>query len=93
MKRALVRLHGAGFVHGDVRDVNVLIRNDGAPAGCADVLVVDWDWAGREGEAKYPLGINTRLSRPEGVFPAMEIKAEHDVWMAEHLVDSVYLEL
>ena len=41
--------HGQGFVHGDLRDANILIGNDGT------VKLVDFDWGGEEGEVWYPM--------------------------------------
>ncbi|EPQ53377.1 hypothetical protein GLOTRDRAFT_17241, partial [Gloeophyllum trabeum ATCC 11539] len=53
VEHKLALLHEAGYVHGDVRDVNVLVCGaDGS--GEKDVLLVDWDWAGRGAEARYP---------------------------------------
>ena len=86
VKSQLGVLHERGFVHGDVRDINVLVRNDDAPESDPDVLIVDWDWAGHAGQVVYPRGINTQLSRPEAALAHEEIKAEHDVWMVEHLL-------
>ncbi|RPD55559.1 hypothetical protein L226DRAFT_614727 [Lentinus tigrinus ALCF2SS1-7] len=80
-------LHDGGFVHGDLRDVNVLLRNDDAPADCPDILLIDWDWAGVAGKVVYPRGINTQLRRPDGALAAEEIKAEHDVWMVNNLLE------
>lgn len=59
-------LHHAGFVHGDLRAANVLVRpaaraagrrssgSTGGAAGPLEVRLLDWDWAGRAGEALYP---------------------------------------
>jgi len=40
--------HNQGFVHGDLRDANVLSGDDGC------VKLVDFDWGGRDGEVLYP---------------------------------------
>ncbi|KAI0695844.1 hypothetical protein C8T65DRAFT_743796 [Cerioporus squamosus] len=66
----LALLHNKNFVHGDLRDVNVIVRNEGV-----------------EGEVTYPRGINTELARPVDALAGEQIKAEHDVWMAERLLD------
>ena len=86
VRTRLGELHDGGFVHGDVRDINVLVRNDDVPASRPDILIVDWDWAGHAGQVVYPRGINTQVSRPEAALAHEEIKAEHDVWMVEHLL-------
>ena len=45
------KLESAGFVHGDLRAPNILVQGD-------RVLVIDYDWAGRLGEARYPIHLN-----------------------------------
>ncbi len=45
-------LRDIGFVvHGDVRGVNVLIRNEDASVDNPDIPIVDWDWAGHHNRA------------------------------------------
>ncbi len=85
VKAKLTHLHDEGFVHGDLRDVNVIVRNEGVSGDGPGILIVDWDWAGREGQVTYPRGINTQVARPASALAGEEIKAEHDVWMAERL--------
>ncbi|KIM52792.1 hypothetical protein SCLCIDRAFT_63065, partial [Scleroderma citrinum Foug A] len=46
--------HNEGFVHGDLRDANILSGDDGC------VKLVDFDWGGRDGEVSYP---TPRLNR------------------------------
>ena len=87
VKARLSELHDAGFVHGDVRNVNVLVRNKSAtsvPPG-RDVLLVDFDWAGPIGEATYPRGMNPQIARPEGAVSGEKITPDHDMWMADRL--------
>ncbi|KAI0713704.1 hypothetical protein C8Q76DRAFT_732298 [Earliella scabrosa] len=84
----LRRLHELGYVHGDVRDVNVLVRNKDAPCTRPDVLLVDWDWAGLESDARYPRNLNSAVPRPAGAASGERITAAHDLWMAERLLDS-----
>ncbi|KAL6305761.1 hypothetical protein BKA93DRAFT_195456 [Sparassis latifolia] len=77
----LVRsLHSASYVHGDVRDSNILV----APRenGDMDVRLVDYDWAGMAGEAQYPPLINRKtVRRPAGAIPGSAIVKEHDLEM------------
>ena len=40
--------HSQGFVHGDLRDANILIGNDGT------VKLVDFDWGGEVDQVSYP---------------------------------------
>lgn len=84
VKEKLAELHNVDYVHGDVRSVNVLVRNKNTPRG-PDVLLVDFDWAGREGETTYPRGMNREISRPDGAAGGEKITRGHDVWMAEQL--------
>ncbi|KAI0746305.1 hypothetical protein C8Q80DRAFT_1235011 [Daedaleopsis nitida] len=87
VEEKLRALHEAGFVHGDVLAVNVLVRNKSATPERAlpDVLLVDFDWAGSVGEAVYPRNMNPEISRPEEAQSGEEIKTEHDIWMAKRL--------
>jgi serine/threonine protein kinase len=74
----LGQMHQQGFVHGDIRNVNVMITNDPILA----VMLVDFDWAGRIGEARYPMNVNREyVYRPEGAVDNELILAEHDMSM------------
>lgn len=77
-------LHELGYVHGDVRDVNVLVRNAAVAKTEPEVLLVDWDWAGKKLSATYPLRMNPDIKRPDDARPGEEIKEEHDIWMASN---------
>jgi len=39
--------HEKDFVHGDLRDANIICKND-------SVMLIDFDWGGKEGEVSYP---------------------------------------
>jgi hypothetical protein len=62
-------LHQRGFVHGDLRDVNIL--SDGGR-----FLIVDFDWGGKIGEAQYP----NRSLHPE----LLEGRVEGDLTIRPH---------
>lgn len=77
-----------GFVHGDLRAVNVLIGT--TEEGSADslgepapqhqrVAILDWDWAGKQGEARYPLSMDTVILRAKGALPGALILPIHDI--------------
>lgn len=87
VKEKLDALHEAGFVHGDVRSVNVLVRNKNSVSepALSDVLLVDFDWAGRVGEAVYPRRINPQVERPPRAKTGEKIQVEDDLWMVERL--------
>ena len=81
------------FVHGDVRPPNVLVKlplalsaTSGVLATSADlnidslpIVFVDFDWAGTEGEVRFPPLLNPRVPWPEGVEGGSLIRNEHDI--------------
>ena len=61
-------LHEGGFVHGDIRDANLLIDRASLASDDVTIHLIDFDWAGCVGEAKYPIGMNCEtVRRPEGI--------------------------
>ncbi|KAI9064172.1 hypothetical protein FKP32DRAFT_1591594 [Trametes sanguinea] len=83
----LALLHERGFVHGDVRDVNVLVRLQDAPLESGpDVLLIDWHWSGPSATATYPYAVSSEVPRPEDATSGNLIKPEHDRWMARRLL-------
>ncbi|PVG03040.1 hypothetical protein CPB86DRAFT_779928, partial [Serendipita vermifera] len=84
---AVERLHERKLVHGDIRAVNILIdtetiNNEG---GCS-IHIVDFDWAGTLGTAKYPMRVNTKtITRPEDVSAGGLITVDHDITMTNWL--------
>jgi serine/threonine protein kinase len=82
IKEKIVQLHQAGYVHGDIRATNVLVRYDGRPG----IMLVDFDWAGVAGDVRYPPNVNrTEIKRPNGVYDGELIKAEHDIAMIDFM--------
>ncbi|KAN0139205.1 hypothetical protein V8E53_002706 [Lactarius tabidus] len=47
LMRLVRTFHAENFVHGDLRDANILCKD-------ATVMLVDFDWGGKVGEATYP---------------------------------------
>ena len=76
-------LHQAGYVHGDLRDTNLMVR-EGAEH---EFMLLDFDWAGTIGEIRYPRNVNTGpdLWRPADAYDGELIKAEHDIAMIRHM--------
>ncbi|KAF8336168.1 hypothetical protein F5887DRAFT_841756, partial [Amanita rubescens] len=77
------KLHDAGFVHGDIRSPNVLVdcRTLTSKDGIK-IHFIDFDWAGRQGEAIYPMRVNNvTVRRPEGASDGKPILVEHDIAM------------
>jgi hypothetical protein len=72
----LSALHDDGFVFGDFRLNNILVRKDGR------LLLCDFDWAGRASQARYPRLLNPAIRWPEGVIKEGRIMKRHDrAWL------------
>jgi hypothetical protein len=76
IRNVLTQLHQVGFVHGDIRDANIM--SDGKL-----FKIFDFDWGGKIGEARYPMNVfkSESLWRPDGAVDGALIKAEHDIEM------------
>ncbi|OJT06306.1 hypothetical protein TRAPUB_2838, partial [Trametes pubescens] len=77
VRKAVQLLHSNELVFGDLRRPNVLLREDGGP------LLVDFDWCGAAGQARYPLSVNMdcQLQWHPDVDAHELIKYEHDEHM------------
>ena len=89
VQQALVELHREGFVHGDLREANIMVKRDGVDSeGLHDIILVDFDWAGKEGSVRYPSNITLNhilLPRPDDVERGGPIAAAHDDQMLKFL--------
>ncbi|EPZ30807.1 hypothetical protein ROZALSC1DRAFT_29183 [Rozella allomycis CSF55] len=66
-------LHANNFVHGDLS--NILVNHD------QNICILDFDWAGEMGHARYPITINTEDNLwHSGVIPGGLIEKEHDLY-------------
>jgi hypothetical protein len=81
IRAGLIELHQAHLVHGDVRNVNIMVRKDGNPG----FMLVDFDWSGIIGEVRYPINVNKKIGRPVDVSDGVLIKPEHDMAMLENI--------
>ena len=82
LRGMLIQMHQHGYVHGDVRNVNVMIKNDPD----RPVMLVDFVWTGKIGEARYPMNVNREdVYRPEGAVDNELVLAEHDMLMLMEL--------
>jgi len=83
IRKRLIELHQANFVHGDVRDANIMVtRKDGKPG----FMLVDFDWSGIIGEVRYPINVNkVDLWRPDDVLDGLLIKSDHDMAMLDRI--------
>ncbi|CCM06242.1 uncharacterized protein FIBRA_08491 [Fibroporia radiculosa] len=88
----LKEFHGRGFVHGDIRDANLMARTSPV-AGESAFMLLDFDWAGRAGEARHPKNLykGWSLWRPSRVGGGGLILADDDLEMLDgYFPASVY---
>ncbi|KAG8731732.1 hypothetical protein FRC11_002708 [Ceratobasidium sp. 423] len=83
---ALETLHEENLVFGDLRPPNILAVQDEFGQVIGGMLI-DFDWCGTAGQAKYPYNINPVVGWPEGVRPGVVISMAHDLAMRERLSD------
>jgi serine/threonine protein kinase len=78
LRMAVKALHDANYVHGDLRAPNALITTGG-------LKLIDFDWCGEEGKARYPADIFLApdLGWHSGVRRGGLIKKCHDEHMFE----------
>jgi hypothetical protein len=93
VKLALEKLHDAGLVFGDMRRPNIMVFKSQEKA--EEVwrgLLIDFDWAGPVGKAKYSAMLNDsgQINWAKGVAPAAEIRKEHDIEMLGKLNVGAY---
>ena len=81
--RKLASLHQENYVHGDVRDTNIMVKKNGA----LGFKLVDFDWSGRIGQVRYPMNVyrGSRLWRRLEAEDGRLIKADHDIEMLNAL--------
>jgi len=76
VEEAVKKLHDAGFVFGDLRAPNIIFSGGKA-------FLVDFDWAGKEGEARYPRNLSRSVTWPKEA-EELEMKPilmDHDWFM------------
>jgi hypothetical protein len=87
VRTSIDRFHALGYVHGDLRDSNVFVRERTGPSKDVtwECRLIDYDWAGREGDAIYPLGVycNDAVWRPEKYMDGKPITAQSDRQMVD----------
>jgi serine/threonine protein kinase len=75
----LTSLHQENYIHGDVRNANIMVKKDGNQG----FKLMDFDWSGRISEVRYPMNVyrGQCLWRPHGAKDGKLIKADHDIDM------------
>ena len=61
LRRAFDLLYDHGMVFGDLRPPNIMIIK------ANEVKLIDFNWAGENGQAKYPYLMSPGINWPEGV--------------------------
>jgi len=81
IRSMITKLHGSGMVHGDIREMNILVNDKN------EIMLIDYDWTGIQGQVVYPRNINMDpiLRWPSGVGSGLRILPEHDMEMVERL--------
>ena len=80
--RFLEEMHRAGWVHGDLRSTNVMVKKSGLDGS---FLFIDFDWSSKNQEVVYPSFVNrTEVRQPIGVDDGEPILAIHDVKMLSY---------
>ena len=80
VEEAVGLLHNEDIVFGDLRSNNILY----VPSEHR-VVLVDFDWAGKDGECRYPVTLNHGNTWAEDVLPYGIMRKEHDLWQLDQL--------
>jgi hypothetical protein len=84
VEEKVIGLHQEGFVHGDLRDTNIMVKRNGTPG----IMLVDFDWAGVIGEVRYPMNVNNvDIKRPDGAHDNELIMTQHDIRMIDFMFE------
>jgi serine/threonine protein kinase len=71
-------LHSHKYVHGDFRPNNILYDESKKK-----LYIIDFDWAGKQGECNYPFGMNTvNITWPNAAEGGLPVTQEHDRYWA-----------
>ena len=81
LQNIVQKLKEGNFVHGDLRRNNLLVCSDDT------VKLIDFDWAGQGGIARYPVELNPKASWHCDASVGNLIRIEHDEYMTDQLMD------
>lgn len=80
-------MHAKNFVHGDLRPQNIPVVDN-------KVCLLDFDWAGNEGTARYPKVLNIRTAYwHSDVSPGGIITKEHDLFQIQLLFKLLFVHM
>jgi len=77
VKAMVDKLHDSDYVFGDLRPPNIVFRKGKA-------FLVDFDWAGKQGEAFYPMELAEGITECCGGKDLEIIKKKHDLELLNH---------
>ncbi|KAI6043610.1 hypothetical protein EDC04DRAFT_669504 [Pisolithus marmoratus] len=75
LRQAVEHLHSAEFVFGDLREPNIMVT----PGKKFTAQLIDFDWAGKEGQVLYPITISPDIAWAPGVGALVPIEKQHDL--------------
>ncbi|KAG7089312.1 hypothetical protein E1B28_011007 [Marasmius oreades] len=79
VQRALKKLHEKKLVFGDLRIQNIMVQGDGDSVDRIKTYLVDFDWCGIEGEARYPIFMSQlKVYWDAGMLPYEKMLMCHD---------------
>jgi len=86
LRTAVRTLHDDNYVHGDIREPNVLVTTGG-------LKLIDFDWCEKAGKARYPadISLDSSLGWHDGVRRGGLIAKEHDEHMFKLLTGLPYV--
>ena len=86
IRNQLNQLHDAGFVHGDLRDVNIMVKE--GIGVTFQLMIIDFDWAGEKEMTRYPPYVNREgIDRPDDAIDGEPILVAHDRWMLDDIIN------
>ena len=81
----LQQMHAEGFCHGDFRSNNLLVVDEDNDVS---LYLIDFDWAGKAGEAKYPYFMNHfQIDWPNGASDGEPLQPSHDLHFLEQIFE------
>ena len=80
LEEILECLRLANFVHADLRETNVYWNKTNNR-----VMLIDFDWAGKNESDCYPMNMNPEIAWPEGAESGNLLSFEHDRYWIEFL--------
>ncbi|KAG7440334.1 uncharacterized protein BT62DRAFT_629687 [Guyanagaster necrorhizus] len=86
VKKGVDALHNEDLVFGDLRRQNIMIADaTGEESGGDRVRFIDFDWAGKAGDVRYPLHLASCIRDISGALEYDLIQKDHDIKMLHSL--------